>query len=315
MTTPSVTKRQQQPVDVAIERLAARQLGLVSRSQALRLGATDRMIRWRLASGRWLPATGDAVFRLGGAPASWEQTLLATCLAYGDGAVASHHAVAALWRIPEIGIETMEVTVPRGRRRKRGIDATVHYGDLRSADITRIGSVPATTVARMFVDLAGDAPFAAVEVGLDDALRRKLTTIDRIRRAIERGGRRRGIEDLRDLLNDRDNDAIPESVLETRLYRRIIEDGLPVPKRQYVVRDDGRFIARVDLAYPEHKLAVEAEGFEPHAQRAQFDRDRERANDLTLLGWRIIVVTWPRLRERPDEVSESIRRALRALAP
>lgn len=310
MTTPSVTKRQQQPVDVAIARLAAGQLGLISRAQALRLGASDRVIRWRLTSGRWLPVTGDTVYRLASSPASWQQTLLAACLAYGTDAVASHRAVAALWRIPGLGIETVEVTVPRGRRRRRTVDAIVHYSDLRPSDTARIGSVPATTVARMFVDLAADTPVAAVEVGLDDALRRRLTTIGRIRRAIERGGRRHGIDDLRDLLDDRDRDPLPESVFETRLFRRIVDDGLPVPKRQYVVRDGGRFVARADFAYPGHKLAIEAEGFEPHAQRAQFDRDRQRANDMTMLGWRTIVVTWPQLRDRPDEVTESIRREL-----
>ncbi len=69
-------------------------------------------------------------------------------------------------------------------------------------------------------------------------------------------------------------------------------------------------MAVVDFAWPDLRLALEADGFRWHSGRARFDRDRARRNELTLLGWRIIHVTWTDLDERPEKVIESVRRVL-----
>lgn len=46
--------------------------------------------------------------------------------------------------------------------------------------------------------------------------------------------------------------------------------------RQYEVESGSRLIARVDLAYPEIRLAVECDGWEHHSGRAAWERDRSR---------------------------------------
>ena len=51
-------------------------------------------------------------------------------------------------------------------------------------------------------------------------------------------------------------------------------------------------MAIVDFAYPDIKLAIEAEGYRWHSSRARWERDLERRNELTALGWRVIHVTW-----------------------
>jgi very-short-patch-repair endonuclease len=60
---------------------------------------------------------------------------------------------------------------------------------------------------------------------------------------------------------------------------------------------DGRFVARVDFAWPDLKLAVEYDGLW-HAEPGQFARDRRRLNLLREAGWRVVFVTaadmhWP----------------------
>ena len=45
------------------------------------------------------------------------------------------------------------------------------------------------------------------------------------------------------------------------------------PVAQYVVRHDGRFVARTDFAWPEHRLALEYDGLW-HGEPGQFQRDR-----------------------------------------
>jgi very-short-patch-repair endonuclease len=60
---------------------------------------------------------------------------------------------------------------------------------------------------------------------------------------------------------------------------------------------DGRFVARVDFAWPDLKLAVEYDGLW-HAEPGQFARDRRRLNLLREAGWRVVFVIaadmhWP----------------------
>ncbi|MHB8511112.1 MAG: endonuclease domain-containing protein [Actinomycetota bacterium] len=86
--------------------------------------------------------------------------------------------------------------------------------------------------------------------------------------------------------------------------------GLPNPVRQFVIRDGERFIARVDLAYPEQRLIIEADGYEFHSSRSAFERDHERDIERTRLEWRVIRVTSQQLRRDPDAVIDSIRNAL-----
>ena len=80
-----------------------------------------------------------------------------------------------------------------------------------------------------------------------------------------------------------------ESPMETRLRVRLIESGLPRPEAQWVVRDSrDRFVARLDLAYPAQKVAIEYDGAWHWKQRRKDDRRRDAARRL---GWLVIVVS------------------------
>jgi very-short-patch-repair endonuclease len=67
---------------------------------------------------------------------------------------------------------------------------------------------------------------------------------------------------------------------------------------------------RVDFAYVDARVAIEADGFRWHSTRQQFDRDRARHNSLTAMGWTVIHVTWEQLREQPDDLIHNIRATL-----
>jgi very-short-patch-repair endonuclease len=86
--------------------------------------------------------------------------------------------------------------------------------------------------------------------------------------------------------------------------------GLQPPVRQQVVRDRGRFVARVDLSYPHERLILEADGYPWHSGRAAWERDVGRRNTLTRLGWRVVHVTWADVTERPQETIATIREVL-----
>lgn len=105
-------------------------------------------------------------------------------------------------------------------------------------------------------------------------------------------------------------DGRAESPPESRLRVGLILAGLPAPQPQFEVRHDRRFVARVDLAYPQRKLAIEYDGAW-HGEPGQFGRDRQRLNQLLAAGWRVIHVTAADL-HHPGALVATVRAALAA---
>src|SRR5687767_2082986 len=92
----------------ALWELARRQLGLITRAQALQL-ATKWELQRLVADGH-LTVLRRSVFAVGGMPASYEQAVLAAVLAAGELAWASHRTAARLHGLkvpPPEGIDVL----------------------------------------------------------------------------------------------------------------------------------------------------------------------------------------------------------------
>lgn len=105
-----------------------------------------------------------------------------------------------------------------------------------------------------------------------------------------------------------------ESPFETLLRLSLVHAGLPEPELQHEVRDGGRLVAVLDLAYPELRIAIEYEGDHHRTSQAQWRRDIERTRMLQALGWRVIRVTARDLFAGRDELLLALRRHLAAAA-
>ena len=110
-------------------------------------------------------------------------------------------------------------------------------------------------------------------------------------------------------------DRRAESVLETRLRLNLVLGGLPAPEVQYRVHDDYGFVlARVDLAYPPARLAIEYDGdthFTPTRSRA----DRQRDLTLADLGWHTMRLTYDDVDGDPPRTRQRVATLLRARTP
>jgi very-short-patch-repair endonuclease len=96
--------------------------------------------------------------------------------------------------------------------------------------------------------------------------------------------------------------------METRTRLLLVAGGLPRPIAQHVVRDsDGRFVARLDLAYPDQRVAVEYDGAWHWQQRRADDRRRDR---LRALGWVVLVVSAEDVFRQPEAVVASVKAVL-----
>jgi hypothetical protein len=117
-----------------------------------------------------------------------------------------------------------------------------------------VDAIPVTTPARTLLDVAGVAPLHEVEDALDDALRRKLVSVSRLRWRLRDTAHMGtpGAKAMKALIDARAGDTgVPQSVFETRLLRVLRAAGLPQPTLQHEIRDRGRLMALVDFAFPE----------------------------------------------------------------
>jgi hypothetical protein len=159
-------------------------------------------------------------------------------------------------------------------------------------------------------------PVAVVPRATQDAMIRRLVRPEDLACVLERVGRRgrRGTAALRSVLEECASGARLESRLEHALLDAVRSCALPPPVPQYELTcSDGRRV-RLDLAWPEPRIAVEADGRRWHATAEDFERDRTRGNSIAASGWTLYRFGWADLHERRAAVQETLLRALRPAA-
>jgi very-short-patch-repair endonuclease len=100
------------------------------------------------------------------------------------------------------------------------------------------------------------------------------------------------------------------SEFQARVGRLLAGAGLWAVE-EYEILIDGLFVARVDFAFPDEKVVVEADGYATHSGRLDWQHDLARRNALTRDGWAVLHVTWEDLDVRPGGVVADVRAALR----
>lgn len=126
--------------DRIIASIAAGQHAAVSRSQLLDAGVSRDAIGHRLRHGLLLPVHAG-VYRVAGSPQTWHQRIMATTLACGPGAIASHRAAGFLHEMEGI-TPRLEVTVGRGRAPKpqgSSFTGSICWVPLTSSSVTAFG--------------------------------------------------------------------------------------------------------------------------------------------------------------------------------
>ncbi|MFG1845084.1 endonuclease domain-containing protein [Micromonospora carbonacea] len=199
---------------------------------------------------------------------------------------------------------------PQGGRRLGPVAGLcVHRSAVQPGDVVDRAGIPVTSPARTCWDVACWLDVVEAVVVIDGLLARRIVDVPTLREyALARAGRR----GWRSLLRAVDlADAGAESPQESRTRVRLVLAGLPRPRTQWVVSDGGRFVARLDLAWPEFRVAVEYDGLW-HDDPEQFHRDRRRLNRLLGGDWLVLHVTARRLREDFDGFLAEVRAALRS---
>ena len=299
-------------LDEEVAELASRQYGLLRRAQAFDKGATNAMTYRRLAAGRWLQLA-PGVYGVPGWPWSWHRSLWLAHLDVGPASVVSHEAAAAVHRFASFRPGPVVLTVPHGDH-ERPCPWTVHQAtDLRSNDVVMVDGLPVTTKARTLFDLAKVTRRGRLELAVDDAHVSGACRVEEVM-AVYAALRRRGKPGMKMLgavLRARGPGYVPPgSVLERRLLKVLDGGGLPAPVRQYPLPWRPGAEARVDFAYPQVRVLVEADGRRWHSRMDQMATDRRRDREALNHGWRPYRFVWEEIIGDPDNVAATVRDAL-----
>jgi very-short-patch-repair endonuclease len=205
--------------------------------------------------------------------------------------------------------EPIEVTVPRDVSVRARAGVKLRRAALPECDVIDQRGLCTTSAMRTVCDLGGRADLVESVVAVDMALHAGLVKLSDLESYVAMHTGAKGIKRLRRAVGLAEPRS--ESPMETRLRIQLIRGRLPSPSVQTELCDrNGRFIARVDLYYPDRRLAIEYDGVD-HKDR--LPADLQRQNALLNAGYHLLRFTAVDLRQ-PKSVVAEIRR-VRATLP
>jgi very-short-patch-repair endonuclease len=261
---------------VGLARIAAEQLGVVTREQLYELGFTYTQLKRRLRLGR-LHRVHHNVFAVGHPSLNSQALLVAACLSVGPRSFLSHRTAAAVWGMRAVNVRDIELTLPGGGGRRHG-SLTVHRtqeephpDDVRVRGLLRVSSVP-----RMLVELATREKPAELERLVTVAVQKRLLGLDRrdgraaLEAVVARHRRRPGMAKLAAVLAVYRRPDSSKSDLE-RAFDRLLAQHPEIPDPQRNIFID---VWEIDRFWPQHNLAVELDGRPYHVAANAMERDR-----------------------------------------
>ena len=278
-------------------------------------GVTEHQLRQARERGH-CRSLGRGVYLFGpmlsGAP-GWHQQVAAMALKHPQGVFCGQSAAALL------GLDGFDPPAPLQLQLAPGGASGLVFGLRRQllAPPIQINGVAATSVEETLLGL-GEAltarpgcgaavqvldPDQLVELAVEDALRRGLTTTERLSDTMAMAlARRAGTAVLGRVLAGRPRGARPTgSYLETRCHQVLHQAGVADFERQVEVRDDAGVIGIVDFA--RDGVVIEVVGERWHLDR--FNPDHRRYARLTAAGHRLLTFTFNDIERRAHHVADA----------
>jgi len=282
-----------------LARLAQEQHGVVSRDQMRNLGYSDSAIDRATRAGR-MHRVHRGVYAVGHLRLSPHGRCRAALLACGPRSTLSHDSAAWLWGLQATLAKTVDIAIPTRGHRRREIHIH-HLPHLTAGDITSSEGLPTTALPRTLLDRAATSTHRGVERDLDRAERLGLLELGAIDELFARVGKHPGIVKLRAAIELYRDPAYTRSWLERRFLKLVREAGLPIPSVNVFVAG-----FELDMYWECERFAVELDGYKFHSNRASFERDPRRQEELKLAGIEMVRFTALRLANEPTQVTQRL---------
>jgi hypothetical protein len=233
--------------------------------------------------------------------------------------VASHLSAAVEWNVPLWGmpLDIVHVTRRDARAGRREVGVLQHRGRLPDEHVTLRNGLPVTDPTRTAMDCAGHMDLERSMALIGHFLHQEATTRERLHEMADFMERWPG--SLRQRIAIDLADGRCESPGEHRTLFLCWDQQLPRPTPQFEVHDGfGNLVARLDFAWPEHRVWLEFDGRVKYQELLRAGEDptdvvlREKAREQTiarLTGWSCIRIVWADL-HRPERTAALIREEL-----
>jgi len=295
-----------QSADRVVAWFASRQFGVVARRQLLRKGVTRHQIAWRLA-GRRLIEFHRGVYLAGHEARHPNAAKMAALLAGHPSATLSHRTAADLWGIlPYPAAGDVWITIPPEREATHAGIRTVR-AQLHTRDRRRRGPLTVTSQPRTLLDLAAVVDVDQLERAVAEAQYRRLASEAELQDQLTRNPRKPGIQALRRVLDLPGGPQRTRSPAERGMLRLLRRGGFTGYETNAKIHG-----YEVDVLWRELDFAIEVDGYDAHAGRIAFERDRLKLARLGAKDVSVMPVTGRQLQVDPDGVERRLREALAA---
>ncbi len=300
-------------LDRDLAAIASRRRGLITLETLQEHGMSRQQVAHRVATDR-LVRVERGIYEVDGLPSDPDRAMCATILATRGLVAVSHLAAARRLKIPGYLQAPWEISIERGVRLRRSGLRVHESTDLDRCQIIKVDGLPVTDAGRTLLDLARYVGPKRLARNMEAARRLGLVDWPGMVQTLVRHARRGrpGTRRFREVLSQSCHRIeITDSDFEMLVLALLREHGLPEPVLHHRVYDGDRFVAEVDLAYPERRIALECDG-DVHLEREVREKDLPRQNDLVLLGWQVLRYTPARYWTRPEHIVTEVRDAHRS---
>ena len=230
-------------------------------------------------------------------PPDTRTRLAALDLVAGKPMVACMNTAATLYGFNTEPDSSVHVLDP-GVRMRSSAELTIHQRV--GAPLKRVQGRLATAPAWTTIEVARTLRRPRGLAVLDAALHVGACTRDELSSAIGEQKGRRGIVNVRELVEYADGRA--ESAMESEARLVFIDGGVPMPELQYVIVDRCGKQWRVDFAWPGAMLVAEYDSVEWHANPDAFKHDRLKTARLQECGWFVMPIVVDDVRRNPCDL-------------
>lgn len=275
--------------DQRIAQIAGEQRGRVATRQLCAAGVSTSAIGRMVASG-WLIPVHRGVFLVGHAAPVRLGDETSALLAVGDTAALSHFSAAAFWGLlpAEVGDGRIHVVLAKERRISLA-GVVVHRSRiLERRDVWIRQRLPVVSPARALLDVAPHVSRRQLELAFDRGIVDRVLKPTQVEDVLSRAGGHKGRKRLATVLERQTSGTtMTRSEAEERVLALIRSARLTEPVLNAKVAG-----YEVDFFWPQHRFALEVDGYRFHSARGAFERDRRKDNDLRKAGVTTMRTTW-----------------------
>jgi len=290
--------------------IVAKQHGVVARAQALECGMTDRVLRYRArADGPWQAVLPGVYLTHTGVPDDRQRDLAALLFA-GAQSVLTGPAALRWHGLSAPGRDKVDVLVPWAAHRAGTGFARLHRTARLPERICTAGAARFVLPARAVADtVRGMTDLSAVRAVVAEAVQRGRCRVALLAGELDAGPTQGSALFRRALAEVADG---VRSTAEADLRDLIVWARLPMPMFNPRLMAAGEFLAKPDCWWPEAGVAAEADSRAWHLSPRDWEYTQARHARMSAHGIIVLHFAPARIRAKPAEVADIVRRALAA---